>query len=117
MRYTKLKFSHGLLLMYMLFFLVPESHLESVKEAIFKTGAGQMGNYQRCAWQTLGTGQFMPLQGSNAFIGEKNQLETVAEYKVEIACTQSQLAHAVAALKAAHPYETPAYHVIACENI
>ncbi len=103
--------------MYMLFCLVPETHLDEVKNAIFATGAGQLGHYQHCAWQTLGTGQFMPLEGSNAFIGKVNQLETVAEYKVEIVCTEAQVKPAVAALKRAHPYETPAYHVVKCEAL
>lgn len=101
--------------MYMLFCLVPETHLEIVKQAIFETGAGQIGNYQHCAWQTLGRGQFMPLTGSNAFLGTINQLETVREYKIEIACTKAQIKPAIAALVQAHPYETPAYHVIQCE--
>ena len=101
--------------MYMLFFLVPETHLDCVKNAIFSTGAGQIGGYQHCAWQTLGRGQFMPLYGSNAFIGEINQLETVPEYKVEIACQKAHIKPAIEALKQAHPYETPAYHVIQCE--
>lgn len=57
----------------------------------------------------LGEGQFMPLAGSNAFIGEINKLEKVAEYKVEIICTEEQIRNAVTALKKAHPYETPAY--------
>ena len=103
--------------MYILFCLVPETHLEVVKHAIFETSAGQIGDYKHCAWQTLGTGQFMPLTGSNAFIGEINQLETVPEYKLEIVCTQEQLKPAVNALKNAHPYETPAYHVVRCEDI
>jgi structural toxin protein (hemagglutinin/hemolysin) RtxA len=102
--------------MYMLFCLVPETHLEAVKAAIFETGAGQIGNYQHCAWQTLGTGEFMPLSGSNAFLGQVNQLETVQEYKIEIACSKAQIKPAIAALKQAHPYETPAYHVIRCED-
>ena len=101
----------------MLFFLVPETHLEIVKNAIFETGAGQIGDYKHCAWQTLGTGQFMPLSGSNAFIGGINQLEKVPEYKLEIVCSQAQIKPAVDALKEAHPYETPAYHVIRCEPI
>ncbi|MDF1678427.1 MAG: NGG1p interacting factor NIF3 [Legionellaceae bacterium] len=103
--------------MYILFCLVPETHLETVKNAIFETGAGQIGHYKHCAWQTLGTGQFMPLSGSNAFIGEVNRLEHVSEYKVEIVCTEAQLKPAVAALLKAHPYATPAYHVIKCETI
>ncbi len=103
--------------MYVLCFLVPETHLERVKEAIFLVGAGCLDNYKHCAWQTLGTGQFMPLSGSNAFIGEVDTLERIEEYKVEIMCTHEQIKPAVLALKEAHPYETPAYHVVKCEEV
>jgi len=103
--------------MYILFFLVPATHLEITKNAIFATGAGSVGNYSHCAWQTLGEGQFMPLSGSNAFIGEMHKLEKVTEYKVEIMCTKEQIYDAVAALKRAHPYETPAYQVLRVEPI
>lgn len=103
--------------MYMLYFLVPETHLDAVKNAIFSVGAGSVGNYMHCAWQTLGEGQFIPLSGSNAFIGEINKLEKVSEYKVEIICTKQQIKAAVAALKQAHPYETPSYQVVRLETI
>lgn len=103
-------------MLYVLQFLVPETHLETVKNAIFATGAGTIGNYSHCAWQTLGEGQFLPLSGSNAFIGEVDVLERVPEYKVELVCEQSQVDAAIAALKQAHPYETPAYYVIKTEN-
>ena len=98
--------------MYMLYFTVPETHIEVVKNAIVSVGAGSIGNYSQCVWQTLGEGQFLPLPGANAFIGETNKLEKVAEYKVEIVCTQEQIKAAVAALKQTHPYETPAYQEI-----
>ena len=103
--------------MYMLYFLVPETHLDVVKNAIFSVGAGCVENYMHCAWQTLGEGQFMPLSGSNAFIGEINKLEKVSEYKVEVICTEEQIKDAVAALKQAHPYETPSYQVVRFETI
>ncbi|CZH13930.1 NGG1p interacting factor NIF3 [Legionella pneumophila serogroup 1] len=103
--------------MYMLCFCVPETHLEIVKNAIFATGAGSVDHYQHCAWQTLGEGQFMPLPGSHAFIGKINQLERVPEYKVEIVCTDEQIKAAVAALKKAHPYESPSYQVFHFEMI
>jgi len=102
--------------MYILYFLVPETHLDVVKNAIFAVGAGSIGNYSHCAWQTLGEGQFMPLPGSNAFIGAIDKLEKVSEYKVEIICTKEQIKDAVTALKQAHPYETPSYQVIRSET-
>ncbi len=102
--------------MYLLCFTVPKTHLEVVKNAIFATGAGKVENYAHCAWQTLGEGQFMPLMGSNAFIGVVDQLEEVPEYKVDIICNTHQIKSAVAALKLAHPYETPSYQVILLEE-
>lgn len=102
--------------MYKLCFYVPVSHLYEVKEAIFAAGAGSMGNYSHCSWEVLGMGQFMPLAGSNAFIGDMNQLETVPEYRVETVCAVGCIEEVIAALKKAHPYETPAYDVwkLAC---
>jgi hypothetical protein len=95
--------------MYKLCFFVPESHVESVKDAIFAEGAGKMGNYDCCSWQTLGTGQFRPLAGSQPAIGSHDKIEFVREYKVECVCEAEKMPAVVAALKSAHPYEEPAY--------
>lgn len=97
--------------MYKLCVFVPESHLETVKQAIFATGAGRIGDYDSCSWQSLGQGQFRPLQGSQPFIGQQGQIETVAEWKVELVCEDGLITAAIAAMKAAHPYEEPAYDV------
>lgn len=102
--------------MYMLYFHVPETHLEVVKKAVFSAGAGSVDNYIHCAWETLGEGQFMPIQGSQAFIGEINKLEKVPEYKVETICTKERIKEVVAALKNAHPYESPSYQVMRIET-
>ncbi|MFL0799057.1 MAG: YqfO family protein [Agarilytica sp.] len=93
-------------------FFVPPSHIEDVKLAMFDAGAGRIGNYDQCSWQTLGQGQFRPLDGSQPFIGEKGQCENVEEYRVEMVCDAALAANAVSALKQAHPYEEPAYDVI-----
>ena len=98
--------------MYILYFYVPESHLEIVKNAVFAAGAGNVGEYSHCAWQTLGEGQCLPLAGSNAFIGTVGKIEKIAEYKVEVICTTENIKKVMAAFKEAHPYETPAYHVL-----
>ena len=103
--------------MYKLSFFVPDEALESVKQAVFKAGAGRIGNYDCCSWQTLGQGQFRPLEGSNTHIGSHNQVETVDEWKVELVCEDELLHKAVAAMKQAHPYEEPAYDVWKLESI
>jgi hypothetical protein len=97
--------------MYKLVFFVPESHLEPVKTAVFNAGAGAIGNYDQCCWQVAGVGQFRPLGGSQPFIGQTHQLEQVTEYRVEMVCDDSRIRAAVAALRAAHPYEEPAIDV------
>ncbi|BAN46898.1 YqfO family protein [Metapseudomonas resinovorans] len=97
--------------MYKLCFYVPESHLEPVKKAIFAAGGGRIGAYDSCSWQTLGQGQFRPLQGSNPFLGEVGSVEQVAEWKVEMVVADELLHGAVKALKQTHPYETPAFEV------
>jgi len=93
-------------------FYVPVSHLESVKQAVFDAGAGQIGHYDQCAWQTVGQGQFRPAPGSKPYLGAVGELETVDEYKVELVCAEANLKRAVAALRDSHPYEEPAYGVI-----
>jgi hypothetical protein len=103
--------------MYKLSFFVPESHADEVKQAVFLTGAGRIGDYDQCCWQTLGTGQFRPLSGSQPFIGMQGEVTRVAELKVELVCADEHIRAAVDALKAAHPYEEPAYEVIRFESI
>ena len=103
--------------MYKFCFYVPESHLEEVKVAVFAAGAGRIGQYDSCCWQTLGTGQFRPLAGSNPFIGRQDLLETVDEYKVELVCDDASIRAAVAALRQTHPYEEPAYDVVLLQDL
>jgi len=102
--------------MYKICFYVPESHLERVKDALFSAGAGRIGNYDKCSWQCPGEGQFRPLAGSQPAIGQHNVVENVAEYKVELVCADKYIDDAIAALKAAHPYEEPAFDVIKMSN-
>lgn len=102
---------------YKLSFFVPDEALESVKKAVFSTGAGRIGNYDCCCWQVLGQGQFRPLRGSNPHIGIQNQIETVEEWKVELVCDDELIHAAVTAMRQAHPYEEPAYDVWKLEPI
>lgn len=97
--------------MYKICFYVPTTHVEQVKTAIFESGAGRIGDYDSCCWQTLGQGQFRPLPGSQPFIGVQNEVEKVEEYKVELVCEDELIKAVLQALLTAHPYEEPAYDV------
>ena len=97
--------------MFSIVFYVPTGDAEKVKEAMFAAGAGRIGNYDRCCWQTLGQGQFRPLEGSDPAIGSQGKTELVSELKVEMVCSEDCVEKVIEAMKAAHPYETPAFLV------
>ncbi len=88
---------------------VPITDAEVLKTALFSAGAGKIGNYDCCCWQDSGTGQFRPLEGSQAFIGEQGKIEKVEEVKIELLCPEDKIKEIITALKKAHPYETPAF--------
>ncbi len=90
---------------------VPEKSVETVKQALFNAGAGRIGNYDSCCWQTEGTGQFRPLAGSNPAIGSQGEVEFVREVKLELVCEDELVTGAVRALRDSHPYEEPAFDV------
>jgi hypothetical protein len=97
--------------MYKICVYVPENSVEKVKQALFDAGAGRIGNYDSCCWQTAGTGQFRPLEGSNPAIGSLNEVEHVHEVKVELVCADDLIRQAILAIKESHPYEEPAFDV------
>ena len=91
---------------------VPVEHTDRVLEAVFAVGAGAIGDYRDCAFVSEGTGQFRPLAGANPTIGRVGDLEHVPENRVELVLPRRLRREVVAALRAAHPYEEPAFHVI-----
>lgn len=101
--------------MYVIVCYIPEAHCEAVKNAMFDAGAGWIGHYDRCSWQTAGQGQFRPMVGANPFAGEVGQLEVGREHRVEMVCEERVIRSVVQAMKLAHPYEEVAYHVLKAE--
>ena len=103
--------------MYKIGFYVPETHLELVKTAMFEQGGGAYGSYDMCSWQVLGEGQFRPSKKAHPFLGTTDNLERIAEYRVEMICSDQHIRKVIQALHVAHPYEEPAYHVIEIKTI
>ena len=98
--------------MYSLVVYVPESHCETLKQALFDAGAGRMGPYDQGCWQVLGQGQFRPLSGSSPYLGDQGELQVTAEVRLELVCEDHVIEPVIAALQSAHPYEMPAYHYV-----
>ncbi|GAA0602284.1 Nif3-like dinuclear metal center hexameric protein [Virgibacillus siamensis] len=95
---------------------VPNTHADEVRNAISESGAGHIGNYSHCTFQTSGQGTFMPLEGTNPYIGTANELEFVDEVKIESIVPQPKLAPVLNAITTSHPYEEPAYDIYPMEN-
>lgn len=89
--------------------MIPSAWLETVKGAMFSAGAGRYGTYDCCCWQTLGTGQFRALQGSQPFFGKFDEIHAEETWKVEMICKEQFLKPAIKALRQTHPYEVPAF--------
>ncbi|MGM8213726.1 Nif3-like dinuclear metal center hexameric protein [Virgibacillus sp. W0430] len=95
---------------------IPTTHVDQLRNALGSQGAGHIGNYSHCTFQTEGNGTFKPLKGSTPYIGTENELETVSETKVETIVKKSDLSNVLLKMKEAHPYEEPAYDLYAMEN-
>lgn len=91
---------------------VPEPNVNAVAEAIYKAGAGAIGNYSNCGFESAGTGTFKPLEGSTPAIGKKGTVESVNEIKLESIVSEKNIAAVIDAMRNAHPYETPAFDVL-----
>jgi dinuclear metal center YbgI/SA1388 family protein len=91
---------------------VPVEHSDAVREAIFAAGAGQIGDYSHCGWSVTGTGQFLPHDGANPAIGSVGALQRVVEDRVEAVAPARLRGQVLAAMRAAHPYEEPAFDVV-----
>ncbi|NLK52714.1 MAG: Nif3-like dinuclear metal center hexameric protein [Syntrophomonadaceae bacterium] len=88
---------------------VPQGHEDEVRQAVSEAGAGWIGNYSHCTFQLLGTGTFLPREGTSPFIGQSGRLEKVAEYRLETIISEAKLSPVLHAMRETHPYEEVAY--------
>lgn len=95
---------------------VPTSHLEEVKNALFNSGAGSIGNYSECSFSTNGTGTFTPNESASPFLGEIGTRENAEEIKLEVIVSNHQLNQVIVEMIQAHPYEEVAYDIVALQN-
>lgn len=88
---------------------VPESDRVPVSDAIFAAGAGVIGEYEQCSFRSPGTGSFFGRDSTHPTIGQKGQREEVAEFRLEVVVPETRVSAVVAAMRAAHSYEEPAF--------
>jgi hypothetical protein len=92
-----------------LVWFVPPEALEATRDAVFRAGAGRIGDYERCSWYTEGEGTFLGGYGTDPTIGDPGREERVRELRVETVVPADRARAAIEALLAAHPYEEVAY--------
>lgn len=91
---------------------VPHAGAGGLVDALAAAGAGTIGDYSRCAWTTTGTGTFLPGSTASPAVGEPGRVQEVPETRVEMVLPRNRRDQVVAALRAAHPYEEPAFDVL-----
>lgn len=99
-----------------LYVYVPNSHVETVQQALFNAGAGQIGNYKECSFLQEGIGTFTPLEKANPFIGQIGARSNEEETKLEVLAPKHLQGVILEAMRSCHPYEEIAYELITLEN-
>ncbi len=113
---TKPLSSSGTKSFFKLVVFVPVEAADKVRQALFDAGAGELGAYDQCSFNTQGLGTFRGLEGSNPTLGEVGKLEEVQEVKLEVLLPRHSFGTVYSALLRAHPYEEVAYDLIPLAN-
>ncbi len=95
---------------------VPIQQADALREALFRAGAGHLGNYEKCSFMVAGQGQFQPRAGALPALGRINKTTKVDEARLEMLLPKHKLGQALATLWAHHPYEEPAFDIVPLLN-
>ncbi|MCB0514486.1 MAG: Nif3-like dinuclear metal center hexameric protein [Chitinophagales bacterium] len=99
-----------------LYTFCPSNEAKKLRQVLFAAGAGEIGNYDHCSYNTEGFGTFRANDNAQPFVGEKNSAHQETETKIEVIFPSLLQKSVVKALIAAHPYEEPAFDIVALEN-
>ncbi|WP_243348451.1 Nif3-like dinuclear metal center hexameric protein [Parabacteroides sp. FAFU027] len=95
---------------------VPVSHIDIIRNSLFTAGAGHIGNYDQCSYNSEGYGTFRAGEGANPFCGQQGEMHKESEVRLETIFPSHIKGNVIRALLSAHPYEEPAFDIIALEN-
>lgn len=102
--------------LYKIVVFIPNGHEEAVMNAMAEAGAGFIGRYRHCSFQTRGIGTFLPLEGTNPYIGQQGRTERVDEVRLETIARHRDLENIVQSMLKIHPYEEVAYDIYPLAN-
>lgn len=95
---------------------VPVEDAEKVRKALFRAGAGNVGNYSHCSFNLQGEGTYLGEEGSNPAIGKPGMLEKVEETWIGVVFERHLENRVIKALLQSHPYEEVAYDLYTLDN-
>jgi hypothetical protein len=95
----------------------PEEKAEELRKAIFSAGAGHIGNYDECSFNTNGIGTFRAGEGTNPYVGKTGEQHFEKETRIETIFPAFLESKLVSAMIKAHPYEEVAYDIIPLQNV
>lgn len=95
----------------------PISDAEKVRNTLFKSGAGDIGNYDECSFTSIGEGTFRANEGSNPHLGELGERHKEKEEKIEVIFPKHKQQSIVLAMKNIHPYDEVAYQIYILDNV
>jgi len=96
---------------------IPPENVQTVAQAVFRAGAGRIGDYLDCAFSAEGQGWFRPGEGAHPYVGEVGRSEQVSEVRWETVVPRHRLREVITSYVAAHPYEEPVFDVYPVENV
>lgn len=99
-----------------LFTFAPVDRAAAVREALFAAGAGHIGRYSECSFNSEGTGTFKAGSGADPYVGSIGGQHQEKEQKIEVIFPAFLESRIIAALKKAHPYEEVAYDIVPLSN-
>ncbi|MBT6809019.1 MAG: Nif3-like dinuclear metal center hexameric protein [Flavobacteriales bacterium] len=96
---------------------VPKENAGEVQNALFSSGAGSIGDYKNCSFQSEGIGTFLPTENANPTFGENGKQERVEEVKIEVIFPKNIEKRIISEMKKAHPYEEVSHQIYILDNV
>ncbi|UPT71320.1 MAG: Nif3-like dinuclear metal center hexameric protein [Flavobacterium sp. JAD_PAG50586_2] len=96
-------------------YTIPEN-TETLRNALFEAGAGKIGNYEDCSFNSKGIGTYMGNEDSNPEIGNRFEFVENEEIKIEVTFEKHLQSKILKALFTNHVYEEVAYEIYDLQN-
>ena len=95
---------------------VPEEYIGKIRDALAERGIGKVGNYSHVVAYQESKGFWKPLEGSKPYQGEKGELCSGREMKMEVRCTVEKVKQAFKIIQMIHPYDEPLINIVPLLN-